>query len=204
MALVVSASRVLCTTVVVTALAIAGAPGVWAAPQDVLAQARGMATSGHRLEAIKLLQDRLSASPDDLDARTLVGIIYSWEGRYDDARRELRRVLSDRPGYYDAMAALAYVELWAGREELALMLADATLRINPKDTSVMLARARAQSSLNRVRDAIDTLDRLLRIDPANDAAQQMRARLVESRRSWADGYGYGDSATDSDAHPATC
>jgi len=159
--------------------------------QDSLAQARQFATSGQRAEAIKVLQDRLASRPDDLDARTLLGTVYSWESRYEDARRELRRVLSERPGYYDAMAALTNVELWDDHPDRALTLADATLRESPGDTSIMLARARALSALHRTREAIDTLDRLLAIDAGHAAAKQMRERLVDSQRSWAIGAGYG-------------
>ena len=160
-------------------------------PQDVVAQARQWATSGKRAEAIASLVARLTSRPDDLDARVLLGIIYTWEGRYADARKELRRVLTDRPGYYDAMSALTYTELWDGHQEQAVTLAESTLKVNPKDTSVLLALARAQSSLKRVRQAIDTLDRLLAVDPKNEPARQMRERLLDSQRHWAVGYGYG-------------
>lgn len=165
--------------------------------QDYLTEARQLATSGQRADAIKMLQERLATRPDDADARTLLGIVLSWEGRYEEARKELRQVLSERSGYYDAMAALTLVELWDGHPDLALTLADATLRANPGDTSAMLARARALSSLNRVREAIDALDRLLAVDAANEPAKQLRDRLVDSRRSWAIGAGYGyDSFSD--------
>lgn len=174
-----------------TAGAAPAGADVAAPAQDVLAQARQLASSGRRGEAIALLSDRLASRPDDLDVRTLLAIIYSWEGRYADARTELRRVLADRPGYYDAMSALTYVELWDGHERLAITLADVVLKSNPKDTSIMLARARALSSLNRVREAIDMLDRLLAVEPKNDAAIQMRERLLDSQRHWGVGYGYG-------------
>jgi tetratricopeptide (TPR) repeat protein len=90
-----------------------------AAPQDYLAQARQLASSGQRPAAIALLEDRLATRPDDLDARTLLGIVQSWEGRYAEARKNLRQVLSDRPGYHDALSALAHVELWDGHADLA-------------------------------------------------------------------------------------
>lgn len=162
-----------------------------AAPQDYLAEARRLATSSQRGEAIALLQERLAAKPGDLDARTLLGVIFSWEGRYAEARSELRRVLAERPGYYDAVAALTHVELWDDHPDAALSLAEAALRAKPDDPSLMLARARALNALNRVRESIDALDALLKVDPANEQATQMRERLVESQRSWAIGAGYG-------------
>jgi YaiO family outer membrane protein len=158
--------------------------------QDVLAQARQLATSGQRAAAVTLLQERLTAAPDDFDARTLLGIVLSWEGRYADARLELRRVLAERPEYGDALAALTHVELWDGQPALAVTLADATLRLRPDDTTVMLAKARALYALNRSREAIDTLDRLLIIDSSHAQARALKSQWMDSQRSWAVGAGY--------------
>jgi YaiO family outer membrane protein len=172
-------------------LAPAAASGPAAGPQDDLARARELATSGHRSAALALLQDRLAAHPDDPDARTLLGIVLSWEGRYGEARTELRRVLADRPGYYDAVAALVHVELWDDHPAIALDLAEGVLRAHPDDTSLLLARARALGALHRTSQAIDAIDGLLALDPSNTQARQMRERLVDSQRSWAIGAGYG-------------
>jgi len=161
------------------------------APQDYLAQARQLASSGQRPAAIKILEDRLATRPDDLDARTLLGTIQSWEGRYDEARKPLRQVLSERPGDDNALSALAYVELWDGHAGLALGLADSALRASANDTALMLVRARALSGLNRTREAIDALDRLLALDPKDAAARQMRERLADSQRAWSVGGGDG-------------
>jgi YaiO family outer membrane protein len=180
---------------------LAATPAQAAAPQDYLMQARQLASSGQRPAAIKLLEDRLAAHADDLNARTLLGIILSWEGRYPEARKELRQVLSDKAGDYEATVALANVELWDGRARLALGLADGLLRANSKDTGVMLVRARALSALNRSQEAIDALDRLLAVDPGNAPARQTRDQLADSRRSWAVGVGYGGERFSDDLTP---
>lgn len=185
----------------IVCLTLLGACAVPASAQDYLAQARQLASSGQRPAAIKILEDRLATRPDDLDARTLLGIILSWEGQYPEARKELRQVLSDKAGYYDAMVALANLELWDGHAELALGLADGVLRTTSKDTGVMLVRARALSALNRNQEAIDALDRVLAIDPKDAAARQMRDRLADSRRAWAVGVGYGRDAFSDDRTP---
>lgn len=169
------------------------------APQaaDVLADARRLATTGQRPQAITLLQQRLEARPDDVDARTLLGIIRSWDGQYAEARTELRKVLDTSPGYYDAVAALANIELWDGHADMALSLASSVLRRTAKDTAVMLAKARAEISLGRVRDARDTLDRLLAIEPGNQQASDLHTRLADNQRLWSVGYGYsGDWFSD--------
>ena len=181
--------------------ALAAPQATPAAPQDYLAQARQLASSGQRPAAIKILEDRLATHADDLDARTLLGIVQSWEGRYDEARKQLRQVLSDRPGYYDALSALASVELWDGHAGPALGLAESAMRAKPKDTAMMLVRARALTALHRTPESIDQLDRLLTVDATDAPARQMRASLADSRRAWAVGGGYGGDRFSDDRTP---
>lgn len=85
------------------------------AQQDPVATARQLAVAGHRTEAIVLLQQRLAARPDDEDARTLLGIVLSWDGQYDRAREELQRVLAADPKNGDAREALQRIDLWSRR-----------------------------------------------------------------------------------------
>ena len=134
-----------------TALLLVAPPSGWSmqagqgvagasVPQDVVAQARQWATSGKRAEAIASLIARLTSRPDDLDARVLLGIIYT-VGRPVRRRSERTEArLTDRPGYYDAMSALTYTELWDGHQA-----GSNPGRGHPegesKDTSVLLALA---------------------------------------------------------------
>lgn len=159
--------------------------------QDIVDEARTLARSGKRHEAIGLLQKRLAANPGDLDARTLLGTVLLWEGRYDDARAELSRVLAVEPDYIDALGALAYLELWSGHYAQAETLTARVLQRTPNDTSIMLARARALDNLNRPKEAVEVLDRLLTVDPEMTSAKQMRERILDSLRHWKVGYGYG-------------
>lgn len=171
------------------------------AAQDPVAQARQLAASGQRADAIKVLQARIASRPDDLEARTFLGIYLSWDGKYAEARAQLRQVLEGRSGDYDAMVALANVELWDDHAELALTLADGVLRTHPKDSGVRLIKARAFSALNRNTEAIDELDRLLAADPKDAAAKQMRERLADSRRHWSVGGGVSGDWFSDDRKP---
>src|SRR5262245_66086677 len=93
------------------------------AQDDVLPRAREAATSGRRAEALTMLETHLAASPRDVDARLLYGLVLSWEGRYDEARTALRQVLDQTPTYMDARVALMNVEHWSGHSAAALDLA---------------------------------------------------------------------------------
>ena len=153
------------------------------AGQDYLVTARELAAGGKRSESIVLLQQSLAASPNS-DARVFLGTVLSWEGRYDEARRELEAVLADNPTHGDALPALINVELWSDHAARAEELASRALRNKPNDTSMLLARAKALSALERPKEARDTLDRLLILDPRDDQARQMRRGVRDSLRLW--------------------
>lgn len=168
----------------VLVMVVCAATQLGAGQSDVVTRARALAVAGQRGEAIKLLQDSLVISPRDSDARALLGTVLSWEGRYDEARRELEAVLTESPTHGDALPAMINVELWSNHSGRAEELASRALRNRPNDTGMLLARARALSALKRETEARDTLDRLLVIDPRNEQALQMRRSLRASLRLW--------------------
>ena len=132
-------------------------PALALAEEDVLASARRLAYSGreHRDQALALLKDYLDKE-DDSDARTLYGTVLSWQGRYDEARVQLKIVLAAHPNHGDALPALLNVE-W------------------------MLAEAKALRKLNREHEATKVLDQILAMDHDNkDAAQMHREITVDS------------------------
>lgn len=112
------------------------------AQDDVLAKARQAATSGHRADALHILEERLATTPRDVDARLLYGLVLSWEGRYDDARPVLQEVLAQAPGYADARVALMNVEYWSGRSSEARELADEILVTDPGNAQARVVRER--------------------------------------------------------------
>lgn len=129
--------------VAVAACALIALSSGRASAQDVLSRARAAATRG---DAIALLETHLAASPRDVDARTLYGLMLSWEARYDDARRELQRVLSESPGYMDARAGLMNVEWWSGRAAAAREHSDYILQREPGHPQARLVRQRLDAA----------------------------------------------------------
>lgn len=154
------------------------------AGENIVARARSLAIGNQRLEALALLDKRLAGHPDDTDARTLVGIIFSWEGRYDDARKALESVLERNPTHGDALPALINVELWSGHPARAEELISRSLRSRPNDTALLMTRASALKASNRPDAAVDVLDKLLEVDPTNQKAKQMKEDLKDSTRNW--------------------
>ena len=87
------------------------------AQDDVVARARQLAIAGNRADAIAMLEQRLAVKPDDIDARTLLGIVLSWDHQYGRARTELQNVLARDPNNADAKQALANVERWSAQSQ---------------------------------------------------------------------------------------
>jgi YaiO family outer membrane protein len=157
---------------------------------DVLPEARALATSGHRPEALRLLETRLGAEPDDGDARVLYALILSWEGRYDEARDQFQIVLSRHPDYTDAQQGLINVELWSGHPDRAEQIAAEGLTRKRRNTALMFAQARALRAQNRDREALAVLRTLLAIDPLDRQALAAERSIRESLDQWSVGWSH--------------
>jgi YaiO family outer membrane protein len=122
------------------ALALAG-PAL-AEDEGIIAEARRVAAAGHRPDAIAMLEAHLAQTSRDVDARLVYGLMLSWEGQYDQARRELQQVIVQAPGYLDARVALMNVEWWSGNRREARDGADAILATDPGNPQARTMRER--------------------------------------------------------------
>lgn len=176
----------------VTALLLTlGATASAGAQGDIRAEARTIAIAGHRAQAVEMLERHLTDSPRDADARLLLGVVLSWDGKYEDADRELRRVLEQSPTYNDARVALANVAWWTGRYDVLRELAATGRLQRPYDTEWMLLEARALDGLGRHRDARQAVMALLARQPGHVQAKRLKNRLDTALRPWMLTMGYG-------------
>ena len=157
---------------------------------DILARARELATSKHRPGALDLLEKHLEKSSNDVDARLLYGLILSWEGRYDEAREQLGRVLMQAPAYRDARIALINVELWSGHPARAEQTAREGLVEDPHDADFLFATARALRAQKRNEEAGRVIKELLEIDPANVKARGLRDSIRDDPQPWSASFDY--------------
>ncbi|MBV6433261.1 MAG: hypothetical protein IANPNBLG_03439 [Bryobacteraceae bacterium] len=155
-----------------------------AAPENIMIEARNMATSGKRPQAIALLERHLREHPRDIDSRLMYGIILSWEGRYEDSRRALDAVLETSPDYTDAREALIRVEMWSDHPDRAERLAREGQSRDPGNVNYLLARVKALRDLKHEKAALELARNLLELEPGNKEAQHLREQLVESNRKW--------------------
>ena len=157
---------------------------------DILADARALSSSGHRPDALQLLENYLKDSPDDPDARVLYGLMLSWDGRLDESRKQFEAVLAKRPDYSDAVTGLINVELWSSHPERAEQLASQVIERKGPNATWMLAQARALRSQNRDHEALEVLQRLLSIDPLNQSAIEAERNLRDELNQWRVGYSH--------------
>jgi YaiO family outer membrane protein len=179
-------------------------PVTVAAAENVLSQARNAAT---RAEGLTILEKHLGESPNDVDARLLYGLMLSWEGRYDDARRELRRVLEQSPTYTDARIGLMNLEWWSNHPSAAREQVDFILSRDAGNTQARVMRQRLDAS-NRPW----TLMTAIAHDRFSDGRQSWNEQLVSLSRqtmagsvilraAHADRFGLSDQQFEVDFYP---
>ncbi len=186
----------------VLALVAAGPRGVAGQPAgDVRTQARSAAIAGRRTEAVSMLETHLADYPRDADARLLLGVVLSWDGKYDEARKELRQGLDPAPTYNDARVALANVAWWTGSYEELRQLAETARTQRPQDTEWFMQEARALDGLGRHREARAVVLALLARQPGHVQARALRTRLDARLRPWSLTVGYGGDRFSDDREP---
>jgi len=150
----------------------------------VLREAREAVGDGHPSTALRLLETQLKANPRDVDARLLYGLVLSWSGLYDEARRELEGVLAQAPNYTDARVALANVEWWSRHYDRLYAVASDGKKRQPDDTRWLVYEARALDGLGRPADAQRSVNQVLQRDPGHVQARALGERLDAQLRPW--------------------
>lgn len=127
----------------------------------------------------------------------MLGRLYAWDKRYDEARKELLVVVRAKPGYADARNALVDVELWADQPEQALMYLEEGLSRDPNHEDFLYKKASAQQKLGQLRAASVTVDRLLDRNPGHRRGAQLHSgiRLKRAANKFRIGYGFTDADT---------
>ncbi len=150
----------------------------------VVREARQAISDGDRTSAMRLLEAQLRANPRDVDARLLYGLVLSWSGLYDDARRELGYVLAQSPNYTDARVALANVEWWSGHYDELYNVAKVGRQRQPEDARWLVYEARALDGLGKPAEARRSVSQVLQREPGHVQARALGERLDAQLRPW--------------------
>ena len=108
-----------------------------ATPASLLLEAKYLTWANQSDKALEVLQSEKLGN--DLQAKLLLGKIYSWDKKFDESKRYLQEVISktdDKTMRYDAQKALAYVQMWSGDKAVAKKSFQELNKIDPKDADV--------------------------------------------------------------------
>ncbi len=119
--------------------------------ESTLTEARAFYKDGKPQQAIAFLNSHLNEHPDDVDARVLLGLICSWEKRWEEGRRAFASVLSAKPDYKDALLGLINLERWSGHAGRAQELAKSALAVHSDDPDYTAVFASLQTEIAAAR-----------------------------------------------------
>jgi YaiO family outer membrane protein len=118
---------------------------------------------------------------DNDDVRFYLGLVYSWDKKYEDARRELNKVYKSRPGNKEVILALANNELWSGNPQTALDILNKALQNSPDNEEYLFLKAKALKDLKRYDEAVAVLQKLTGINPHHCEAKSLLASVISAK-----------------------
>ena len=143
---------------------------------SLLLEAKNCVKKNDYSSAYSLLNKILSKNEDN-DIRLYLGLAYSWDGKYDDARREIEKVLTSRPQSQEVILALVNIEMWSDNPQKALDILNKALATSPENIDYLYRKAQVLDKLKRPNDAIQVLDSILAKDPNNEKAKNLRTAI---------------------------
>lgn len=121
---------------------------------SVLTRARALFNQDQPARAVALLNEHLRVNTEDSDAVVLLGLICSWDKRYDEGRKAFGTVLDSDPDYKDAILGLVNLELWAGNPGNAEKAAKLGLSYRPGDPEYKTALAKVKAARQATGSAV--------------------------------------------------
>jgi serine/threonine protein kinase/tetratricopeptide (TPR) repeat protein len=120
-------------------------------------------------KAIAAYENLTKVSPDDTDAQYDLAILYERAARYDDARKNLDKVLAADPRYVDALYARGRIEIQDGKPDAALDFLNKGLSLAIKldnkaeKGNILNALGIAYRDLGKPEDALSSFQQALEI-----------------------------------------
>lgn len=143
---------------------------------SLLTQAKQYAKSNDYAKAENICNSIL-VQGDNGDVRFYLGLLYSWDGKYNEARQELKKVQETRPKSQEVIVALANNELWSENPQAALDILNKALADDPNNEEYLYLKARALNNLKQYDEALAVLDKLIATNPNNDKAKSLQASV---------------------------
>ncbi len=116
-------------------------------------------------EAEKKIRDVLEKDPSVLEARYILGNIYSRQNKHGEAIEEYKKALEVDPEYYEAVFGLALAYHKAGKIEEAILGFKRLIDMDPKDTKPYLHLGNIYEERGEIDEAIKYLKIASELDP---------------------------------------
>jgi len=117
-------------------------------------------------KAIELMQKALAMNGSLADARSRLGVLYSWSGRYDEGIAEAERGVELDPNSGDANFYLAMVLRYAGKSKEAIPVLRKALRLEPMAPDIYVQNLAVNYFLaGDCKEAIATCEKGLKRQP---------------------------------------
>ncbi len=129
-------------------------------------------------EAEKFIRDVLTASPKNVEAKTLLGVILDQKGDAAAAEKEYLDILQINPKTVPALANLGILLAKTNRQDEAVKMLKRVLTLQPNHEQAAYNLAVIYSSQNDFQKALPLLEKLVGITPANRTPKTKDILLV--------------------------
>ncbi|TEU06036.1 MAG: tetratricopeptide repeat protein, partial [Candidatus Aminicenantes bacterium] len=116
-------------------------------------------------QAEKKIKNVLNKDPSVLEARYILGNIYSKQKKYDEAIEEYKKALEVDPEYYESIFGIALAYKKSGKYDEAIVGFRRLIDIDPKDTKPLLHLGNIYEEQGELDEAMRYLKSAVTIDP---------------------------------------
>jgi tetratricopeptide (TPR) repeat protein len=122
-------------------------------------------------DALRVVDQQIALSPDDMDIRAWRARVLTWASRLTDAEHEFNEILKIDKSDPDNWIGLATVYMRQGRTEEALKTADHAIELDPGRADLRATRAEMLHASGDSSDAQHEFQRALALDPGSSDAR---------------------------------
>lgn len=151
-------------------------------PDASFENARQLAFNQQRAKAQDTLRLILTKYPNYHDVRSFLASTYSWDKKYDEARKEFQYILDINPNRKETWIGAINNELWADKPRNALEEVTKALTFFQNDEDLLYLKASALEDSRRVADAYKIVESIVKQNPANQKAVEYKNKLIQKTR----------------------
>lgn len=148
--------------------------GALLAAQQPLEQAWDLAARGQRPQAIQILRSLIQNSPQNADARLLLGSLLMEDGKQTESLAQLSAAVDIRPRSAEAQNALGEAYARFGNEAAARAAFEKSVSLQPDYAIAQLNLGQAELALGDMRTATEHLDRAIQLLGHSDETADAR------------------------------